>query len=473
MLMYPGFPGTDPKHPLGWFAWADQGQYLNQLKSLMNIGVSTLNEGVYPPGYIILAFPIAMFLQFFSDNYNEIAITVLNTILVISSVYIFMHAMNKNKAVLFLIMLLVLFCFLDSDIVRNSLIIPWSSSVTLFVSSLFYYIISVDGVMFKKRLNEMVIFILYGVMLSILLHTRPHDFVIISFASIIYLIFTFYRYNNIGLNVYLAFLSFALSEIGFYLLVDGLAFGSLYVETRHSFSISGNFDKLLGIIGGDQSYGIRSQSLLDRGVIAAVVIITVFIAGVAFSRVEIKIALILWFVIYLAFSDFGPHNFLVYELFHYIKTPFMLSLIVFINNITFNKLFLLSLLTFLLLSLSVFTKINFKNILYKTEKISVSENIWEISTNNNIEGIFVSGLLPKLKNNFLNILFSPPAVTINNVKLTAFKDYRVFVGDSGIYIHFFSKLPYFFRLAIDTKKLKQDSHLRLGIYSFNRSIGVK
>lgn len=471
MLNYPSFPGNNPEHPLGWFGWYDQGQYLKQLNNLMIIGVSTLNEGIYPPGYVTLAFPIATFLQFFTNNHTEYAIIALNTILVISSVYILMHAMDKNKAVLFLIMLSVLFCF--SDVVRNSLIIPWSSSVTLFVASLFYYIVSFDGVMFRKRSNEMAILFLYGAMLSILFHSRPQDFVIISFSSFLYLIFTFYKFNNIGRNVYLAFLSFALSEIGFYLLVDGLALGSIYADTQHSFSMSGNFDKLLGLIAGDQTYGIMSQGLLDRGVISAIMIVAIFIAGVTFGRVEIKIAFILWFVIYLSFSDFGPHNFLVYELFHYIKTPFILSLVVFSNNFVYKKLFVLSLLTFSSLLLSLHAKINFTNVLYKTEIISVNENIWQISTNDNIDGIFISGLLPVLKINTPNILFVPPAVTINKVKLTAFKDYRVFAGDNGIYIHFFSELPYFFRLAIDTKNLTLASNLQLGVHSFNRSVGMK
>ena len=347
MLNYEGFPGVSSEHPLGFFGWYDQGQYLKQLKDLMSNGVTALSSGIYPPGYMILAIPFTIFSQFFTDNYFQYSLIVLNTILVISSVIIFSHTLGKNKAIFFLLLLSFLIGF--SDIVRNALIIPWSSSVTLFVASLFYYIISSDGIMFKQRLNEIAILIFYGIMLSILLHTRPQDFVIISFSSVLYLIFTFYKYNGIGRNVYIPILSFVLVEIVFYILADGLAFGGIYSNSEHSFLINGHFDKLLGIISGDQTYGILSQSLMDRGVTLAVVIVTIFIAGIVFSKVEIKVALILWFVIYLSFSDFGPHNFTYYELFHYFKTPLIISLAVFIKSCSYNKMFALSVLTFLTL----------------------------------------------------------------------------------------------------------------------------
>jgi len=469
MLDYAGFPGVDPEHPLGFFGWYDQGQYLKQLNNLMINGVSELNSGTYPPGYAVLAVPIAILSQFFTDNYAEHSIIALNTILVISSVIIFSHTLDKSKAVFFLIMLSFFIIF--SDVVRNSVIIPWTSSVTLFVTSLFYYIIFSDRIMFKKRLNGIAILFFYGAMLSILLHTRPQDFVIISFSSFLYLIFTFYKYNSIGRNLYVPFLSFVLLEIVFYLLADGLSFGNIYVNSDHSFSISGNFDKLLGIISGDQTYGVLSQGLLDRGVNSAIAIVTIFIAGVIFSRAEIKVALILWFVIYLSFSDFGPHNFLRFELFHYLKTPFILSLAVFINSFTYKKMFALSVLTFSTLLLHA--NISFANILYKTEKISANESIWEVSANDNIDGIFIFGLLPELKKNSPNIFFVPPAITINKVKLIAFKDYRVFVGVTGIYIHFFSDQPYHYRLTIDTTNLKIIPGTDVGVFSFNKSVGIK
>ena len=105
MLNYEGFPGVSSEHPLGFFGWYDQGQYLKQLKDLMSNGVTALSSGIYPPGYMILAIPFTIFSQFFTDNYFQYSLIVLNTILVISSVIIFSHTLGKNKAIFFLLLL--------------------------------------------------------------------------------------------------------------------------------------------------------------------------------------------------------------------------------------------------------------------------------------------------------------------------------------------------------------------------------
>ena len=49
-------------YPLGYFGWYDQGNYLSQLKNLIINGLSGLSSGVYPPGYMVLATPIALIL---------------------------------------------------------------------------------------------------------------------------------------------------------------------------------------------------------------------------------------------------------------------------------------------------------------------------------------------------------------------------------------------------------------------------
>ena len=69
--------------------------------------------------------------------------------------------------------------------------------------------------------------------------------------------------------------------------------------------------------------------------------------------------------------------------------------------------------------------------------------------------------------------FVPPSITVNNVKLVPFKDYRMFQGRSGMYVHFFSEQPYHYRLRLDTRKLKVMPNSLLGVYSFQRSIGLK
>lgn len=471
VVVYPGFPGANQDHPLGYFGWWDQGQYLKQLRDLLSSGVSGLNSGFYPPGYMILALPFAKFLQFFTNSYAEFALIALNTTLVILSVVIFAGRLAGAKAVLFILALSFLIVF--SDVVRNALIIPWSSSLTLFVASLFFYIVSSDRIMFKRSSKEIIILIFYGMLLSILLHTRPQDFAIISLSSILYLIFTIYKTSSVGRNVYVAFISFTLVEVVLYLLADGLTFGSVYGTSQHGFLFGDHIDKFLGIISGDQTYGTMSQSLLDRGVVEGTLIVMLILAGIIFGKIEIKVALILWFVIYLAFSDFGPHNFLRYELFHYFKTPLILSLVVFISSFTYSRMLILNVLTFVVLLFH--TRINFTDIQYGLEKVSANESIWEVSTNDNVDGLFISGLttIDALNSGTQNILFVPPSITVNNVKLVPFKEYRVFQGSSGIYIHFFSKQPYHYRLRLDTTKLKVIPNNLPGVYSFHRNVRLK
>lgn len=468
-LNYSSFPGANSDYPLGYFGWYDQGNYLSQLKNLIINGLSGLSSGVYPPGYMVLATPIALILLYFTDSYAEYAIIITNTMLVIGAIIIFAHSMKQTKAISFLITFTILIIL--SDLVRNSLIIPWSTSLSLFVASLLYYIISRENILFEKKISRVMIFISYGIMLSILFHSRPQDFIIISFSSTIYLVFSFLKNKHIGRNVYFAITSFLILEIIFYLSAGGLAFGDNY-NLHHVFTLGGNFDKLLGIISGDQTYGILSESLIERGVVPAIIILTIFIAGIIFGKIEMKAAIFLWLIIYLSFSDFGPHNFTRYELFHYFKTPFIICTAIFVTSVTYYKILLLCSLTFLTLLLN--TNIVFKNILYGTGELNGKNMVFQISTNSNIDGIFLSGVKPMSVSDYtLSIFFEPPSVTINNVKLKAFKEYRVFEGKNGIYIHFFYDQPLSYRLGINAKNLELIPNTKINIFSFERRLGVK
>lgn len=57
-LAHPALPGNNPDHPLGWWGWWDQSQYLRSARALAR-GDLAPGEHWYPPAYALLAAPFA------------------------------------------------------------------------------------------------------------------------------------------------------------------------------------------------------------------------------------------------------------------------------------------------------------------------------------------------------------------------------------------------------------------------------
>lgn len=466
-MNHAAFPGNDPNHPLGWWGWYDQGEYLKLLKLILSDGRIALNAGAYPPGFAVVSMPISMLLEPFVQESAGYGLIVTNGMLVFTSLVVFSCAMKEYRAVIFVLMCIALVIFIPA--IRNALIIPWSSSVSLLVTSIFFYIVIRRRLIFDLNYFSIFIFLGYGLLLSLLLHTRPQDFATISLASLIYLLTSIFK-GKFPSIVFVAIVCFLFSELILYFLTGDFALGAMYGKSPHTFIPLGVFDKFIGLISGDISYGVDSMSFHNNSPVAWVFILGILIFGFILSPLPFKVLLVSWAAVYLSFSDLGPHNLLKYELVHYLKSPILLSLSTSILYFNYTRLLVSSLVVLMLTMLRL--DVVFSSGTESMDLLSSgSLKFYNVKIPSHSDGLYVSPVAPLDKH---KVFFDPPVIYLDDKKLLPFTDYRVFVGKSGFYFNFLTPQEGVFDVKMDTSNITSmcGGLYKAEIYPYSRNVNV-
>lgn len=125
-LGHPVLPGNDPKEPLGWWGWWDQGKYLKCAADLAH-GRLTRDSYWYPLGYPLTG---AIFYRWMPQH----PFLIPNLAFVLGSTVLFYKIARRLISPLETVLLMGLFAFWYSGILWIALVEPWSTIPTHFLS---------------------------------------------------------------------------------------------------------------------------------------------------------------------------------------------------------------------------------------------------------------------------------------------------------------------------------------------------
>jgi hypothetical protein len=413
------YPGIDPINPQGFFGWYDQGQYLKILNDFICCGLKKSIEWPYPFGYILLSTPINVLI-----NNTQVSIIATNIILLIISYWLLRDHLKRHTKIIFI--LSFVFLTYSYDFIRYSFFVPWSTSATLIAFSICVYL------HLKREVNLTSIFIL-GIVNSFLFFCRPQDAVLLLIFNFTYIIFNAERKNTLLKLALFTFASISPMLISKVILGSFLIGGSVYTSTQHSFLPFGVINKLIALFNGDIGYGIHSISILDYSYLLYFGFLFLLIYGFIFLPIYYAISLICYFGLYLSFSDFGPHNFIVYQIFHYLKLPLLVLFVIFVDRFNVNEYKKYLTIAFIVY-IFTFLTISYKdNYIECRSLISNSEVLSNCVTNEKSDIIYLEGFIKK----FPNVYFDESKLIINGDKLVIYKDYRTFSGSNGLIILIF------------------------------------
>lgn len=410
------FPGRDLEHPLGFWAWYDQSQYLKQSKDFLNLNFKEILNWVYPPGFVLISFP----LSFVTGPENGLIIFSL------ISLCLFLWSIKENFSTLRYLLLLIVLGFLLQKfrIFAYAFLIPWSTSVSLFFASISFKYLKLINIS-KLTLNKNITLLSW---LILLLITRVQDFLIAT-VLIGSLLFKRNSFKIIksheSIIIYVACLIFII-----YFFVGSIYLNNLYSNSPHTFLVGDFIYKFIGIFNGDNIYGIVGEPIKDYSII----IYCVFLYSLTYfffnACLSYSLPLALYFFIYCSFSDFGQHNVIQYAVFHYFKIPFLITFSYFIATITLRKKIIIPFIIFVILALTRITyiangetcelKIDNKEI-YGQCQIKSAKFL-------EIENIDIS---------YPSVIFQQYKLIINNEELNLFKEFRIFKSKNGVYINLF------------------------------------
>ncbi|MCK7594464.1 hypothetical protein [Pseudomarimonas salicorniae] len=408
------FPGSQAATPLGWFGWYDQGEYLKQLQALMRGERDIGFTGTYPPGFMLVLLPLALLLRAVDLGGAEAALILGNLGLVALALSLIAIRLGRVRGPLFL----AAFCLFIAPVQYFSaaFVAPWSSSLTLVVGALAFWLLADNQ---ESRRTPRSVLVILGAAFALLLHTRPQDFVLLGACTGILVCLQAYRHAALRPLLFPLVIGFVVVESLIVLGFWGFPLGNSYGQS-HSFVPSLVPLKAVGLMTGDASYGWTNKGLLTEFPILGSVALVVLVAGALSGGLFGVLFLLGWMIIYLSFSDLGPHNFIQYGLFHYIKTLFVVSL---------AALFLAGTPRVLLAAVSIALVTAFARVQPVAGNSSPGEADW-CST-----GLVLDrqASAQQLSSEF----FSPPSLLLNGQPLKPFGDYRMFAADSLTYVHFF------------------------------------
>jgi len=441
LLFLPTFQSVYPNlTEQGWWNWYDQGKYLEITKKFLEHGLPAVKSEIYPPGYMVLSGLFFKAISVFSTKITpSYSIIIANSFLISIGCLFLSLCLNKLRSNLFLIIFLAAVVLFPNF--TNSFIYPWSTSVSFCsIAYVIYYIHYIRSEHDKILVNDIIHNALLALFFSFLLHTRPQDGLVIGTIFLISFLFYFRKdliesIRKYGISPLLFFLLF---ELLWFILADGLALGTLYSQSPHSLYLDGVLFKLFGLIVGDIRFGITAQSALDVSPLFALFVTTSIVTSLIFGRLEIKLFSVGVLLLYGSFSDFGPHNFITYELVHYFKSALIVGIFTAISIEKPKKLIFPVMVSTLLLSINLnweFQEKNSYGIEFNGAKaIKFKDNQIDAG-----DILYISGLKEAPTNYLEQVFFNPPAIFRGETPLKPFKDYRVFNGKKGIFIHFFKK----------------------------------
>ena len=437
---------------LGWWGWFDQSQYLKQMIIISSEGLkNSMSNSFYPPGYMIVPAIIYKMANFFSP---ESVLFTYNILLNSISLALLSGCLEGKKKWIFLVIVLTLVW--NIELLATTLFIPWSSSISLFTASICVWSLcsfKENNLSIKRRL---LLIISLSFAFSIQLHTRPQDFAILSAALVIS--FFIQRKNTIKND----FVTLLLPTISLFVCCESLWYlnagsfslgGSLYDKPVHSFVFSGIYYKLSSMLIGGDSWGYLPSSIFSNSpVLYFVIVITLIYAFISKNVFAIFMSF-LWMLIYGAFSDLGLHNFVRFLLLHYYKFVFFVLIYLFLKDFNWNKLLYTSICSCILAYLLPFGgEYSQFGSSYKTDEGYLFKFDNGINVNPG-DIYFISSIL---ENNIQETLFNVPHLKVNGDYILPMKDYRVFQGDNGVYIHFFKEFGTVYDIELDSE-LYQDN----------------
>lgn len=436
------FPNPGSDDSIGWWGWYDQGVYLQQMVEIQNEGLSKSKEQVYPPSYMVLSIATKKVLSFIGiDKTNGESIFLTNQFLVFLTFLALLFNLSLFRAIFFLLYLFFLAVF-SSD-VAGSLYVPWSSTVTLLCCVVLYQLYHHREALLKLELTKRILIsFIAALLLSITFHSRPQDFALISSSLAISVMIESRKGLLLLFKQILIYLlvCFVLFELAWFYFADGLALGNIYTKSSHSFVFNFVPEKLYGVFVSDYRYGDFSYGFFQKSPLLFISIILPLVFSLCFGTVFFKVYFFLWVILYLSFSDFGPHNFLNFLLFHYFKTVFILSIYESCRFFSLNKIIKSSTFVVFLLFIPVsysYSVVDSFSSFYAGDETSSVTMDEELNIRKG-DVYFIRNV--KFKDNISahHALFQNVQIKMNNDFITYMRDYRAFAASDGIYIHFFT-----------------------------------
>ena len=227
-MRYDPVPGNNPKYPLGWWGWADQGNYLQGALDFANWQFEAASH-FYPPFYTFLG---SIFVNITPDHIYYYP----NLFLLCGYIILFVLLMQKYIGVT-LSLVALFFGIISSWVIGLQWLIPWTSTPTAFflISGLILLdrqrIKDTEGSWTQKGrvLNSA----LFGLCIGMLLPTRPGDFFASSPLAVAYAALLLRKVFAGGLRDRTPIMQIAagalaaLVPIGLYAVFNQLVFGNL------------------------------------------------------------------------------------------------------------------------------------------------------------------------------------------------------------------------------------------------------
>jgi hypothetical protein len=306
---HPALPGADSAHPLGWWGWWDQGQYLKCAAGLSR-GSLTSDTYWYPLGYPLLG---AFFYRLMPQHFFLIP----NLTLVVGTALLFYEIARKFISSLEAILLLVIFAVCYRGTATISVVEPWNTIPTHFLS---YLVILVVALREPNRST-----CLFGALCVGLIYLfRPPDAaclgLILPFA-----ILRLPRWRDRVVTGAIAVLGLFVF-VATVLLINRSIFGSWrtpyeVISANIGFASYPFGQKLFSlVVDGRPIFQLDDSALLLHfpWLILLPPGIVYFIRRRKWNAIVVLASLTATYFLYFAYNDFGPGNVFRYHLIHYL-----------------------------------------------------------------------------------------------------------------------------------------------------------
>lgn len=323
-------PGNSPyAHPLGWWGWFDQGEYLKESFALLQRDFSP-NKYFYPPLYPFVG---SVFLLWSSGH----PFFIVNLVCLLWFAYVFIRVADRFIPRWCGVLLIFGTLVLNIPIFENYLI-PWTTTLSVaLLASGFIGLVWIEEILDNKtrKIKDWQVFFV-AMCLGLIVLTRPADGVIggiLGFALLIGYVFTRQRATSQVPSparfMLLGILGFAIGP-ALYLIFNNAIYGSylgnyFQLATGNGFFLADLAEKFVSLwLDGEVLYGEPNAGLVQRYpwlVISLAGMIWALIKGNLLLR-ALAIATGALFVLYMPYGDLLPNGLWRYLNVHYFKWTF-------------------------------------------------------------------------------------------------------------------------------------------------------
>lgn len=455
-LRHPALPGNNIQHPLGWWGWFDQGQYILSAKSFAQFDFSAKNHH-YPPMYSLIGalfyklVPNHPFIMFNLGSFLFFAYTFLK----VSRAYI------GYAAALIAFTVTVV----GNKLIFEQFVVPWTSTFAVAIISVLILILKHIETNYEIKPIKLWITGLFATIVSLIFPLRMIDsIVILPFCCL----FLFYLYKSypakkdgnklsylfmhslVGLSCFSAVI---ILYVLFNLKLSGHPLGNYFlINMGNGYHPADLLEKAYSIfLDGHTLYIEKGTGLLIRYpwmLLSLFGIAIALLSGPMLIRV-IAISIVLQFAIYLPYGDFLPNSIFRFLNIHYFKWTFpylgMFAIYYFIKlyknrqRKTWFRFTIAASIISLLFVLSVRLNINSYNQNDSDFVLDIEKNAVVVNVNNNrseLDFIDIHGI----SGGFTELYFGQHTVHVDGQPLKWVKDYRFLPMTSGLRVMFIRPL---------------------------------